>query len=47
MRVLLLKVSVMANSYNSLKLEGIFNVDMEYLESEMKNNTDSQISGEK
>lgn len=47
MWVLLLKVSVMANSYNSLKLEGIFNVDMLCLESEMKNNTDSQISGEK
>lgn len=28
MRVLLLKVFVMVNSYNSLKLEGIFNVDM-------------------
>lgn len=28
MRVLLLKVFVMVNSYNSLKLEGNFNVDM-------------------
>lgn len=41
MWVLLLKVFVMVKSYNSLKLEGIFNVDMEYLELEMKNNIDS------
>lgn len=41
MWVLLLKVFVMVNSYNSLKLEGIFNVDMLCLELEMKNNIDS------